>query len=1081
MRSSHAGQIPLEADGVYSAPKAGEMSKIIRLRKLILVAAILAAIFGGATGLFSQQDSPPFLAGMRWRLIGPFRGGRVLAVSGVPGNPNEYFFGAVGGGVWKTKNAGQTWQPVFDGPIASIGALSIAPSEPNTIYVGTGEADMRSDISFGDGMYKSTDGGSTWKNIGLRDSRHIGRILVDPRDPNIVLVAALGHAFGPNPERGVYRSTDGGATWRKVLSKDDDTGAIDLCFDPGNAHVVYASLWQARRPPWSVYAAASGPGSGLYKSTDGGLTWKQIVGNGFPSEGLGRIGIAVAAGENGNRIYAIVDAREGGLYRSDDAGNSWKRTSSDHRIWERGWYFGGITADPRDANVVYVANTALYRSTDGGSTFTAIKGAPGGDDYHFLWITPDDPERMILGCDQGAAVTVDGGKSWSSWYNQPTAQFYHVVTDNHFPYRVYGAQQDSGTAAVTSRSDYGEISFRDWSPVGGDESGYIVPAPDEPVVYGGGPYGVVTRFDWVTGQSHDISPWPSFGVGNKLRFTWTSPLVISPQNPRLLYLGAQFVLRTEDRGMSWQTISPDLTVKASASNAAAKKEEDRGVVYTIAPSTVRAGEIWTGSDNGLIYLTADEGKTWTDVTPPNLGDWSMISLIEASHFDAATAYAAIDRHQVDDFHPYIFRTHDSGKTWQNSAAGLPAQVYVHVVREDPVRKGLLFAGTETGVYVSFDDGDHWQPLQLNLPGASIRDIAIHGDDLIVATHGRSFWILDDLEPLREWDERLASADAHLFHPQNALRIRRTENHDTPLPLETPVGENPPGGAVIDYYLKTPIDGEVAIEIRDVAGSLVRRFSSERNSKPVHEPPAFPENWLPAEAPVSKLAGAHRFVWDLRYPRPVALRDEYSIGAVIGRGTVAEPEGPLALPGEYEVRLIVAGKTYKQPLQVKMDPRVQVPGDDLAKQLELQLRISGDLTKATNTYREIADVRAQLHAVKARVAGNASAKSLLPAIGEFDNRAGAIAGRTDEAWPSSSEGLTHLDGSLASLENSAGSADSAPTAQSYAAFELFDKNLQDKLSKWDELKKQDLAALNKQLQQAGIPQLAPSASGKPVGE
>jgi len=684
---------------------------------------------------------------------------------------------------------------------------------------------------------------------------------------------------------------------------------------------------------------------------------------------------------------------------------------------------------------------------------------------------------MILGCDQGAAVSVDGGKSWSSWFNQPTAQFYHVITDNHFPYRVYGAQQDSGTAAVLSRSDYGEISFRDWSPVGGEESGYIVPDPNEPVVYGGGPFGVVTRFDWITGQSLNISPWPSFGAGNKLRFTWTSPLVSSPQDPRALYLGAQSVLRTTDRGMSWQAISPDLTV-AAAPSSSAEKGESRGVVYTIAPSPIRAGEIWVGSDNGFIHLTADDGKNWADVTPPKLGDWSMISLIEASRFDAAVAYAAVDRHQVDDFRPYIFRTRDSGKIWQGVAAGLPSGSYVHVVREDSVRQGLLFAGTETGIYVSFDDGGHWQSLQANLPGASIRDIAIHGDDLIVATHGRSFWILDDLEPLREWNEEVAAAAVHLFKPQTAIRIRRTENRDTPLPPETPVGENPPAGATIDYYLKTAIDHEVALEIRDQAGALVRRFSSDAQPSAAVEPLEFPSAWLPPAPPLPRSAGMHRLVWDLRYPRPAALRYEYSIGAVVGRGTVAQPEGPLAPPGEYQVRLIVDGKTYAQPLKLRMDPRVGVSRDDLVKQLELEQEIDRDLAKATSTYREIADVRSQLEALGPQLQGD-STKNLFVAMEEFDRAARTLAGRTDATWPFPAEGLTHLDASFASLAIAAGSADSAPTAQSRAAFETFDRALTKTIAHWEELKKQNLGPLNQQLQQLGVPQIAPRASAAPA--
>ena len=1058
------------------------MNSSIRLRRLILVSATSILGLLGARQVLSQQASPAQFSEMRWRLIGPFRGGRVLGASGVPGKPNEYYFGAVGGGVWKTANAGQTWEPIFDSqPIASIGALAIAPSQPQTIYVGSGEADMRSDISFGDGMYKSTDGGATWRNIGLRDSQQIGRVLVHPRDSNIVLVAALGHAFGPNAERGVYRSADGGATWKKVLGKNDDTGAIDLCFDPGNPQIVYASLWQTRRPPWSVYAATSGPGSGLYKSVDGGITFHQITGHGFPNEGVGRIGIAVAPGGNGRRVFALVDASAGGLYRSDDAGKTWRRVSSDHRISMRGWYFGGITADPRDPNAVYVANTSLYRSTDGGEHFDAIKGAPGGDDYHSLWIAPDDPQRMILGSDQGAAVSVDRGKTWSSWYNQPTAQFYHVITDNRFPYMVYGSQQDSGTAGVFSRSDYGQITFRDWTPVGGEESGYIAISPAEPnLVYGGGPLGMIFRFDWTTGQSLNIAPEPQVFAGNRLRFTWTSPLVFSPQNPAVLYFGAQYVLRTEDRGQHWQTISPDLTIATRPVNATDAEDEHRGVVYTIAPSPIRAGQIWAGTDNGFIRLTTDEGKTWDNVTPAGLPGWSMISLIEASHFDAASAYAAVDRHQVDDFRPYVYRTHDSGKTWRNVVAGIPENAYVHAVREDLERRGLLYAGTELGVFFSFDDGEHWQPLQLNLPVTSIRDIALHGDDLIVATHGRSFWILDDIEPLREWAEHIEMQDAYLYHPARALRIRNSENHDSPLPIETPAGENPAAGAIIDYNLKAAVAGELVLEIHDQDGRLVRRISSADKSLVVTEPPEFPNYWLHPPQVLSNAPGFHRYVWDLRYTQPPTHRYEYSSAAPISSGTFALPQGPLVLPGEYEVHLIAPGDTLTRKLIVEQDPRVHVSRNDLAKQLDLEQQVDASLASNAETYREIQDVRAQLHALKGRVAGNSKAEDILSAADDLDHRADKIAGREAE-YPLSPTGLVELDRSLSSLAVSVGAADSAPTAQASAAYDAAQKRLSELLTNWETLKKQELAALNMKLQEAGLPAIVPGGSPKPAGE
>jgi photosystem II stability/assembly factor-like uncharacterized protein len=1051
------------------------------LRAAAMIACAVASFLPGARTIFSQSDAASDFFGMRWRMIGPFRGGRTIAVTGVPGHPNEFLFGAAGGGIWKTENAGGTWQPIFNGPISSIGSLAVATSEPGTIYAGTGEADMDSDISFGDGVYKSTDGGVTWRNIGLTDSRHIGTILVDPHNANLVLVAALGHAFGPNPMRGVFRSTDGGAHWQQVLHKDDDTGAIDLCFDPGDPHVVYASLWQTRQFPWSAYAPINGVGSGLYKSADEGVTWKQITGGGFPQEQLGRIGIAVAPGGKGT-VYALVDARDGGIYRSDDAGLSWHRVSSDHSLWQRGWYFGSITADPRNPNIFYVANTSLYLSANGGWSFAPIKGVPGGDNYHSLWISPEDSTHMIVGSDQGATVTVDGGRTWSSWYNQPTAQFYHVITDDHFPYRVYGPQQGSGTAAVLSRSDYGQISFRDWMPVGGGESGYIVPDADGIMVYGGGPFGAVGRFDRTTGQSFDISPWRSFASGDKFRWPWAPPLVASTQNPGVLYLGAQYVLQTNDRGMSWHVISPDLTVRAGDRNNATRNEPTGGSVSTIAPSPFAAGEIWAGTDNGIIQLTSDNGKSWTDVTPAGLAEWSMVSLIDASRLDAATAFAAFDCHQVDDFHPYIYRTHDSGKHWQAIVAGLPDDTYVHAVREDTVRKGLLFAGTEAGVYVSFDDGDHWQSLELNLPSASVRDLTIHGDDLVIATYGRSFWILDDISPLRQWNAQVAADDVYLFEPADAIRVRRSENHDTPLPPETPVGENPPTGAILDYRLKAVVTGEVALEILDADGNLVRRFSSDsRRTEPPH-PMEFPPYWIVPPQYPSKNQGLHRFIWDLRYSAPAAVHYEYSKGAIIGReatqGTVPEPQGPLALPGKYTVRLIVRGKSYEQPLTIHMDPRVQISARDLKAQLDLATEVSASLSQATTAYLEIEQLRQQLSALESRVKDNGGPKELAASISAVSDTARSIAGDSQEELPYGDHSLRQLDDSMAKLAIAVESADCPPTAQAFAEFADLGKQLDKQRAKWDILQHQDVALLNRKLEEAGIPALGSKSTRRP---
>lgn len=985
---------------------------------------------------------------MRWRLIGPFRGGRALAVAGVPDQPEVAYFGAVGGGAWKTTDGGRVWHPIFDRePVASIGAIAVAPSNPDILYVGTGEADMRSDISAGGGVYKSTDGGATWQFLGLAATRQIGAILVDPHDPNRVYVAALGHAYGPNPERGVYRSLDGGKTWQKVLYKNADTGAASLIFDPDNARVIYAALWQARRTPWSQYPPIEGTGSGLYRSTDGGDRWTQISGHGLPSGNLDRIGLAV--GSRGRRIYALIAAQnpaEAGLYRSDDAGRSWQLVGTDPRITSRQWYFSGVTVDPTDDNIVYVADVAVYRSSDGGKTFSAFKGAPGGDDYHTLWINPLHPRYLVLASDQGTVVSRDGGQTWSSWYNQPTAQMYHVVTDHRFPYWVYGAQQDSGTAAVVSRSDYGEISVRGWHPVGGGESGYIAPDPRDPdIVYAGGTYGDLTRYDHRTGQVQNIRPAPlaTFGADpatRQYRFTWTSPLVFSPIDQKTLYFGAQVLLQTRDGGQSWQQISPDLTVlpnetdpdpKAPLSVANARIRR-HGVIYTVAPSPVAAGEIWVGTDDGLIQLTRDGGKNWRNVTPPGISAWSKISLIEASPFEAGTAYAAVDRHRLDDMRPYIYRTHDFGKTWQWIATGIPGNAYVHAVREDPVRKRLLYAGTEFGVYVSFDDGDHWQSLQLNLPTAPVRDLAIEQGDLVAATHGRSFWILDDLAPLRQMNAQTSAASVWLFRPRTATRIRRTENQDTPLPLETPVGTNPPEGAILDYHLAVPRQ-PVALQILDGHGAVLRSFRSDTKPAPLDTKAPFPTAWLQSEAVLPAHVGLNRFVWDLRTATPPALGFGYGMGAIIGGGTDRLPEGPLVLPGQYQVRLIVDGKAWTQPLTVRQDPRVATSASDLAAQWKLE--------------QQIVQVMQQSHDAYAQAQGALQQLQKEPASAALASRVKAI-----EA------ALTKANGDFSTLLIVADSADAAPTQQIQAAFAQARGALKKTLQTWQQMRTTELSAL-----------------------
>jgi photosystem II stability/assembly factor-like uncharacterized protein len=1041
------------------------MSRNARIFGLLLTSLLSFCALSAQTGSSVVPES--FYSAMQWRCIGPHRGGRVLAVSGVRGEPNTFYFGAVAGGVWKTTDAGHTWKPIFDGqPIASIGALAVSISDPNVIYVGTGEADMRSDISYGAGMYKSVDAGKTWSYIGLRDTRQIGRILVDPKDPDLVLVAALGHGFGPNAERGIYRTTDGGKSWTRVLFKDENTGAIDLAYDPDNSRTVYASLWNVRRPPYNAYAPLTGPGGGLYKSTDAGATWKEIVGHGLPTVTLGRIGVDVVAGQHGKRVYALIDAsKASGLYRSDDSGDEWTLVSTEPRILSRGWYFGEVRSDPRDPDTVYVSNVSLYRSTDGGKNFKAIRGAPGGDDYHSLWIDPENPRRMISGVDQGTIITLNGGQTWSSWYNQPTAQFYHVAVDNQFPYWVYGAQQDSGTAAVVSRSDYGQITYRDWHPIGAGESGYILPDPVNPqIVYGGSTGGDLYRFDTKTGQVQDVSPTP-LELGTKVthRYPWTTPIAFSFQPPHALYQSSQFLMRTADGGRNWKIISPDLTLRAGE-----KEEEAKGVVYSIAPSPIIAGTIWIGTDNGLIQLTRNDGQTWAEVSPKGLPPWSMISLIDASPHNAATAYAAIDRHQMDDITPHIYRTHDFGKTWTKITSGIPATAYVHAVREDPIRKGLLFAGTETGVYVSFNDGDLWQPLQLNLPVTAVRDLVVKGNDLVAATHGRSFWILDDISPLRELNSETAAASVHLFLPATAIRIRKNVAHDTPLPPETPAGKNPPPGAIIDYSLRSVPAGGVTLEILDSGGKLVRKYSSSDEQRKLDETQSFPTYWFNPPAPLSRKVGLNRFVWDLRYERPQALRYGYSIAAAYGEDANMVPEGPLALPGKYQVRLTVDGRSYTAPLEVKLDPRVRIPQPALSQQLALELKIIEGMKQSYEVVQQINDLRARLKELQNKLNSDPGAKPLLDAVAALDKKAAELVAVEQTYPPVGVVSAASLNGALGSLLVLVEGADAAPTAQAASAFATYGRLLDQQLAKWNALKAKDLPPLNAMLLQRQLP-------------
>jgi photosystem II stability/assembly factor-like uncharacterized protein len=1048
--------------------------KIPRLKWPLLtcLTIIIAYIFALPISSAQEKNASPrfedrFLQELRWRSIGPHRGGRSLVVTGVRGQPELFYFGSVDGGIWRTNDAGRTWNSIFDSqPIGSIGAIAVAPSNSDVIYVGSGESDMRSDIGYGDGMYKSTDGGKSWTHIGLTDSRQIARILVDPADPNKVFVAVLGHAYGPNTERGVFRSKDGGVTWQRILFHDENTGAIDLAFEPGNTSTIYAALLQARRPPWNVYPPSTGPGSGLYRSRDGGDHWEPVTGHGLPAEEVGRIGTAFAP-SNPKRIYLIVDAKAGGLYRSDDSGQNWQLMSQDKRIWERGWYFGEVSVDPKDADTVYLPNTTLYRSHDGGKTFTAFKGAPGGDDYHQLWIDPDEPKRMILGSDQGTIVTRNGGETWSSWYNQPTGQMYHVSTDNRFPYWVYGAQQDSGSIATPSRGNYRALNFHDWRPIAaGDENGYIAPDPENPgVIYGG----FVTRQDLSNEQIQQTPP--TLARPGNYRRTWTLPLVFSPIDAHVLYFGSQVLFRTTDAGNSWQVISPDLTREDpsappnldASTTADAGKEKRRGVIYTIAPSYVRKAEIWAGTDDGLIQLTQDEGKTWSNVTPPEITAWSKVTHIEASHFDAGTAYAAVDRHRLDDLRPYLYRTRNFGKNWELVSNGIPEGYFLNCVRQDPVRKGLLYACTEKGVFVSFDDGDHWQSLQTNLPTTSVRDLVIHGDDLVIATHGRSFWILDDIAPLRQITAEIAPSTSWLFQPSTAFRVRPGTDQGTPVPFDEPRADNPPDGAVLDYYLKDTQSTPVQLEIFDSAGALVRRYSSDDvlpKTKP--EDMQFPVYWVHDAEPISANAGMHRFVWDLHYAFPPEVHLSFY-----------GPKPPLALPGKYTVKLTVNGQSQSQQFVLKMDPRVKTSQADLEKMFRAETRVAKNLADLSTAMKHAQELQASLAARKKEMPSGGEAAEALAIL---DRKTAELIGVEGEPefgvfglTVPASETVTLRQASRAAtgLLSIVQSYDSAPTADATVAIEKWNSATKNLLQRWEAFWQQDRTRVNSMLQKANL--------------
>jgi len=1006
-----------------------------------------------------QQYDPALFAELHWRPIGPFRGGRTVAATGVPGQPNLFYIGVNNGGVWRTTDYGRTWTPLFDGqPTGSIGALAVAPADPTVIYVGSGEGLQRPDLSVGDGIYKSGDAGRTWRHLGLADGQQIPAVVVDPHDARRVLAAVLGHPYGANTERGVFRSTDGGESWQRVLYKDENTGAVDVAFDPANPQTVFAVLWSARQAPWEIGSSWTlSANNGLYKSTDGGTTWRWITA-GLPAaeDKLGRIGLGMSASEPG-RMYAVLGAAKGGgVYRSDDGGEHWRLVNADPRLWGRDGDFNEVKVDPKNADVLYVANVVTWKSSDGGRTFTAFRGAPGGDDYHRLWINPDDPNIILLAGDQGAVVTVNGGATWSSWYNQPTAQFYHVSTDNQFPYRVYGGQQESGSAGIVSRGNDGQITFREWRPVGAEEYGYVAPDPLHPdIVYGG----KISRFDWSTAQVQDVSPEP-VRMG-QYRWVRTMPVVFSPVDPHVLYLGANVVFKTLNGGGSWQTISPDLTrptadVPASLGAFAPLDPEQgrhRGVIYTIAPSFTRPGLLWAGTDDGLIHVTHDGGRRWTDVTPAALTPWSKVSLMEASHFDTLVAYAAVNRFRLDDLHPHIYRTSDGGRTWSEVVEGIPPNEVVNAVREDPVRRGLLYAGTERSVYVSFDDGAHWQSLRLDLPASSVRDLVVHDTDLVVATHGRSFWILDDITPLRQIAAAAAAAAAgspYLYRPAPAVRVRWNENTDTPLPPDEPAGKNPPDGAILDYYLPRPAAGPVVLEIRDRSGALMRRLASSDRPEPPDTTINIPLSWIRSTPVLSTDRGMHRFVWDLHAAPPAALQHEYPISAIRG-DTPREPRGPWVLPGSYTVRLSVDGVTLTQRLAVRMDPRVRPGPGALEQQFALAERLVRAMDRDAAALERVHALQARLKSVRERAAAGRAG-----GLDSLDARAAALASGAGRPVPRPGGGerdadnLTRLNADLVAAYSVVEGADAVPTAAVRAVVGKLERSLERLLARLREL-------------------------------
>ena len=1020
---------------------------------------------------FVRYDQSLYKA-MQWRSIGPFRGGRVTAVVGIPAQPYTYYFGATGGGVWKTEDGGLNWKCVSDGffKTGSVGAIAVAESDPNVVYVGMGEAPIRGNVSHGDGVYKSLDAGKTWAPIGLSDTRQISRIRIHPRNSDLVYVAALGHVYGPNEERGVFRSKDGGKTWEKILFRNHKTGAIDLILDPLNPRVIYAALWEAYRTPYSL--TSGGSGSGLFKSTDGGDTWKELSqAKGFPRGILGKIGVAVSPVQP-DRVWAIVEADDGGVFKSDDGGESWIKMNDDRRLRQRAWYYSRIYADPKNPDSVYVLNTGFYHSIDGGKTYTIIRDPHG--DNHDLWIDPGNPLRMINSNDGGANVSINGGLTWTGQDNQPTAQFYHVATDNQFPYWVYGAQQDNSTVRIASRTDGYAIDKPDWHSVGGGESGHIAPGPDNPdIVYAGSYGGVITRWDYKTRQERAINPWPDEPIGwgaqdLKYRFQWTAPILVSKFDPHILYHAAQVLFKTANEGQSWEIISPDLTTndkEKQKSSGGPITQDNTSVeyyctIFALAESSHDPKILWVGTDDGLVLITKDGGQSWENITPKEMPKWSLISMIEPSTFDAGTAYLAVDRHKLDDFKPYIYKTEDFGKSWKLLVNDLPSDTFVRVVREDPKRKGLLYAGTETGVFVSFDDGANWQTLQLNLPVVPIHDLVVKNDDLVAATHGRSFWILDDLTPLHQVEAKVAQADVFLFKPRDSYRLG---GGGFPMPN---AGQNPPSGSVICYYLKEKPKSEVTLEFLDAHGKTIKKYSSK--DKGVSEEPSSDDFYSlmfgGGEKPLSAEAGMNRFVWNMRYSDAERVR-----GAVLWSGTVS---GPVAVPGTYQVKLTVGDKMFTQAWEWKKDPRISTTKEEFQAQFDFLIMVRDKLSEVNQAINQIREVKDKVELLSKQVREQEKSKDIIAAGNTLIEKLKSVEDVLIQSkYKSSQDPLNFpnkLDNKLAGLASVIGSADVRPTKQSSDLFKELSAQADAEIAKLKAVLETDLRSLNKMVSDAGIP-------------